>query len=230
MIKEITGDVMMYLINALYFKGEWSNEHGFVASATSDAPFYKAPGQQISVKMMSQNNKLSYYSDDYVATTVLPYGNGAFSMVFILPHENVTFETMLEQLEKPDCWSNYINPYSISDVDLYIPKFKIEYEKTLNTALIKLGMGIAFSDFADFSDISDIALRISIVKQKATIEVNEEGSEAAAVTVIEMVTESAGPPPVPQKVVFRADRPFLFAIKENSTGTVLFMGKIGNPI
>jgi serpin B len=229
MIETISPDIVMYLINALYFKGEWANEHGFVASATSDKPFYKTPGQQVSVKMMSQNNDLAYYSDDYVASTALPYGNGAFNMVFILPHENVTFDDMLKQLEKPDSWNRYLNPSGVYDVDLYVPKFKIEYEKTLNEALTKLGMGIAFTGLADFSDISNAGLQISEVKQKATIEVNEEGSEAAAVTTISILETAAISPSVPQPVIFRADRPFLFAIKENSTGTVLFMGKIGNP-
>jgi len=109
---------------------------------------------------------------------------------------------------------------------LSIPVFKIDYDIKLNETLQQLGMGLAFSDFADFSGISDIPLCISFVKQKATVSIDEKGGEAAAVTVVGMKLMSAGPPP---KVTFRADRPFLFAIRENSTGVVLFMGKVGNP-
>ncbi|MDR3219972.1 MAG: serpin family protein [Dysgonamonadaceae bacterium] len=228
MIKGIPGDVVMYLINALYFKGEWSDKYGFVASETADALFYKENKQQESVKMMSQNSLLNYYSDEYVASTALPYGNGAFSMVFILPNDNIALNKVLAQLEEPNYWNKCLNPSVQADVNLYIPKFKFEYEKTLNETLAQLGMGIAFTDFADFSEISTIPLCISEVKQKACIEVNEEGSEAAAVTVVGYVVTSAQPS-TPQKITFRADRPFLFAIRENSTGTVLFMGKIGDP-
>ncbi|MDR3339249.1 MAG: serpin family protein [Candidatus Symbiothrix sp.] len=224
----IPGEVVMYLINALYFKGEWSDKYGFATSGTADAPFYKENKQQESVKMMNQNSLLNYYSDEYLASTVLPYGNGAFSMVFILPNDNTSFDKVLTQLEEPNYWNKCLNPSVIADVNLYMPKFKFEYEKTLNETLVQLGMGIAFSEFADFSEISTIPLCISQVKQKACIEVNEEGSEAAAVTVVEFGVTSF-PPSTPQKITFRADRPFLFAIKENSTGTVLFMGEIGNP-
>jgi serpin B len=228
MIESIPEDVVMYLINALYFKGEWSDKYGFVASSTKNEPFYKENGQSTTVKMMQQSNQLGYYSDKYLASTALSYGNGAFSMVFILPNQNVSFDKMLEQLKQPDYWNRCLNPSGSYEVNLYVPKFKIEYEKKLNETLAQLGMGIAFSSRADFLGISDIPLKISQVKQKACIEVNEKGSEAAAVTVVEMGLTSAGPS-TPQKVTFRADRPFLFAIKENSTGTVLFMGKIGEP-
>ncbi|GHT26304.1 serpin [Bacteroidia bacterium] len=227
MIDDIPGNVMMYLINALYFKGEWSDKHGFAASSTANKPFYKENGEQITVKMMEQNSQLGYYQDELLASTVLPYGNGAFSMVFMLPNQGISFNKILERLKQPEYWSRCLNPFGSFDVNLYIPKFKTEYEKELNKTLEQLGMGIAFSSDADFSGISDIALSISKVKQKACIEVNEKGSEAAAVTVVEMVTSAE--PSIPQKVTFCADRPFLFAIKENFTGTVLFMGKIGKP-
>jgi serpin B len=228
MISEISPEVMMYLINALYFKGIWSKEHGFKTAATTAESFYTNAGKQVKVKMMQQNNQLGYYSDEYLTSTALPYGNGSFSMVFILPNQNVSSAQAIEHLKQPDSWYRCMNPGGNYDVNLFIPKFKIEYENSLNEALSQLGMGIAFSGSADFSGISDVALQISTVKQKACIEVNEEGSEAAAVTAISIELTSVAPSE-PQKVTFRADRPFLFAIKENSTGTVLFMGKIENP-
>jgi len=117
--------------------------------------------------------------------------------------------------------SNCLNNGVVREVDLFVPKFKIEYETTLNEPLKQMGMEIAFSDSSDFSGISDAPLAISEVKQKTVIEVNEEGTEAAAVTSVNVATSL---PPT-----FRADRPFLFLIQESSSGVILFMGKIGKP-
>jgi serpin B len=231
LIKEMIGtippDVVMYLLNALYFKGTWANDFGFDSSGTRDVPFQKEKGETASVKMMSQNNELYYYRNDDLEVTALPYGNHAFSMVFILPNENVSFNAVLARLKQPGYWETCLGYGTTAEVDLYIPKFKIEYEPTpnLNETLTRLGMGIAFTDFADFSGISTIPLCISQVRQKAVIEVNEKGTEAAAVTVVGIEATSYIQP----QVTFRADRPFLFAIQESSTGTILFMGKIGAP-
>ena len=227
MIEKIPGNVVMYLINALYFKGEWSDKYGFDTSATRDAPFKQEDGSSMQVKMMSQNNKLPYYHDEYLSTTSLPFGNNAFSMVFMLPNDDVSFAGMLNQLKQPGYFSKCLQSGDKAEVDLYIPKFKIEYGISLNETLKQLGMGIAFSDFADFSGISTISLCITNVIQKTTVAIDEIGGEAAAVTVVEVGHTSVFPPT--QKIAFRADRPFLFAIRENSTGVVLFMGKIGEP-
>jgi len=229
MLQSLPPDMAMCLINALYFKGEWSNTYGFDPSATKDAAFTKEDGNKVQVKMMSQNNTLSYHHDDYLSATTLPFGNNAFGMVFILPNENVSFTDMLNHLKQPGCFASCLWPGMTANVDLYIPKFTTEYGLSLAETLKQLGMGIAFSDLADFSGISDIPLCISDVIQKTSVSIDEKGGEAAAVTVVEMTEMNAGPAPTPQKVVFRADRPFLFAIQENTTGVVLFMGKIGNP-
>jgi serpin B len=230
MIKTIPADAAMYLLNALYFKGSWANKCGFNKSTTADALFTKEDGNKITVKMMQQNNTLSYYWDEHLALSVLPYGNHAFGMVLILPNPDISFDDLTTQLKKEGYWERCLSSIETYDVDLYVPRFKTEYEIKLNDALIRSGMGIAFSIDADFSGISDVPLRISEAKQKAHIEVNEEGTEAAVVTSIEMLyNTSGGPSPDPKKVTFRADRPFLFAIRENSTGAILFMGKVGNP-
>jgi serpin B len=229
-LKTIPGDAAMYLLNALYFKGSWANEHGFNKAATADKQFTKEDGSKITVKMMQQNNTLGYYRDEHLALTLLPYGNNAFSMVFVLPNSGGSFDDLAVQLKQDGYWEQCLASKEIYDVDLYIPRFKTEYEIQLNDALKQSGMEVAFGLDADFSGISDVPLFISEVKQKTYIEVNEEGTEAAAVTSIGMEFTSAGPSPDPQKAVFCADRPFLFAIQENSTGTILFMGKIGNPL
>jgi serpin B len=229
MIGTIPPDVVVYLLNALYFKGTWANDFGFDSSGTRDVSFKKEKGETASVKMMSQNNRLYYYRNADFALTALPYGNHAFNMVFILPNENVSFDAALAKLKQPGYWETCLGSGTTAEVDLFIPKFKIEYEPkpNLNGTLTRLGMGIAFGN-ADFSGISSIPLSISQVRQKAVIEVNEQGTEAAAVTVVELAVTSL-PPTTPEKVTFRADRPFLFAIQESSTGTILFMGKIGAP-
>jgi len=225
MLKTIPPDVVMYLINALYFKGEWADR--FDASATRDAAFTKEDGSSVQVKMMHQDNQFVYSHNGYLSTVSLPFGNNAFSMVFFLPNENVSFTEMLNQLKQQGYFSACLQSGFTADVDLYIPKFTTEYGITLNETLKQLGMGVAFSDMADFYGISDISLCISNVIQKTSVSIDEKGGEAAAVTVVETMETSL--PPTPQKVIFRADHPFLFAIKENSTGVVLFMGKIGEP-
>ncbi|MDR0507815.1 MAG: serpin family protein [Dysgonamonadaceae bacterium] len=227
MVKEIPVDIVMYLMNALYFKGEWSKGFAFPSNDTKDADFRKENGQTVKVKMMGQKSEQSYYSDDYLAHTSLPYGNGAYKMVFMLPNNDASFNGMIERLKQPEYLSNCLRAGMKREVNLFVPRFKIEFETELNKPLEQMGMGIAFTDFADFSGISEIQLCISKVKQKTFIEVNEEGTEAAAVTSAEMALASAEGSPL-QPVTFRANRPFLFLIQENSSGAILFMGKIGN--
>jgi serpin B len=229
MVKKIPENTVMYLLNALYFKGKWADGYGFNQSATQNDVFTKEDGSELTVKMMQQNNILGYYQDDYLSLTSLSYGNQAFSMVFVLPNPGVSFDHLAAQLKQEDYWKQCLASMDAYEVDLYIPRFKIEYEINLNDALNQMGMGIALSESADFSGISDMSLCVSEARQKAFIEVNEVGTEAAVVTQIGMGLTAAGPPPEPEKVTFRADRPFLFAIQENSTGTLLFLGKIGNP-
>jgi serpin B len=228
-IQFIPGNAFMYLLNALYFKGEWSDNFGFPKSETKDASFQKADGGQVTVKMMSQSNTLDYYKDEHLSLVSLPYGNGAFSMCFLLPERFDSFDEMVNQLKQPDYWSQCLAGKQPTEIDIFIPRFKIkcEFLPNLNESLIRAGMGIAFTDFADFSGIANVRLAISEVKQKTYIDVNEEGTEAAAVTSVEFIFTSVNPN---QKPTFRANRPFLFAIQENSTGTVLFMGKIGEPM
>jgi len=225
MIEEIPDNVAMYLINALYFKGLWADSCGFEPKHTYPAYFSKENGGNVLVDMMYQQRKdIDYYCDDHLEMVALPYGNGAYSMVFALPKGN--FGEMLLQLKQSNYWQNCLSNLKSQEVALSIPKFKVEYEPkpNLNNILIKLGMGKAFTNSADFSGISDIRLFISRVMQKTYIEVDEKGTEAAAVTVVEMQKTS-----MPSYPVFCANRPFLFIIQENMTGTALFMGKIGNP-
>jgi serpin B len=223
----IASDLIMFLINALYFKSVWADSLAFDPEETYSANFYKTPTQQIYVQMMHQKNDFQYYCDENLQLLTIPYGNGAFTMNFVLPQDNKTFTEMLTTLNAPNYWNNCLNSrYLKPAFDVYIPKFKVRYdtEEKLIPILTELGMGIAFNEFAaDFSGISNVPTFISMVKQKTYIDVNEQGTEAAAVTVIGSNVTSVQP-------VFMANRPFLFVIQEESTGVVLFMGKINNPI
>lgn len=211
--------VVMYLINAIYFKGEWSNK--FDTKNTYDHDFNSPGGNTQSVKMMSRTGEVEYLKGEDYKAVKLPYGKGNTSMYFLLPDEGIDINSFIENMSF-DEWKKLRE--NISEVDglrLEIPRFKLEYGiKNLNDSLITLGMGEAFSGQADFSGIRD-GLYISEVLHKAVIEVNEKGSEAAAATVV-VVKETAAMEPI----TFTADRPFMFIIAEEETGTILFMGKL----
>jgi serine protease inhibitor len=216
----IDPDVIMYLINAIYFKGEWSKQ--FDPEKTFDGTFSAFDGSEQAVKMMSLKGEVEYTEGrDYKAVR-LPYGNGKMSMYAILPNEDVSINDFIDSMEL-DKWNEIRNNMvDTADVLLQIPKFELEYGiKNLNSSLIELGMGEAFSEDADFSGIREDVF-ISNVFHKAVIEVNEEGSEAAAATVIGIGLTSA----IIDPITFIADRPFMFIIADETTGTMLFMGKL----
>lgn len=225
-LDEIDGQAISYLINALYFKGQWSKE--FKESDTRNESFYRADGSTGSVRMMKQSNMLGYYSDKEVTVVSLPYGNEAFSMVVFMPTdtENNAIGNILSQLDGYK-WESWINGMQATQCDLYLPRFKMETEKDLIETMNVLGIKEAFlENIADFSLMSNTPLFIGLLKQKTFIEVNEEGTEAAAVTIGGMVN-SAAPGPTP--VIVRFDHPFGFIIREKSTGAILFAGKVEKP-
>ncbi|MBI5464651.1 MAG: hypothetical protein HY966_06855 [Ignavibacteriales bacterium] len=157
----------------------------------------------------------------------LPYGGKSFSMTIILPSGGTDIDQFASSLTQEQ-WNTLVGKLDSSKVELYLPKFKLEYNKKLNEELKALGMGIVFSDFADLSRISTSApLCVSSVVHKTFVEVNEEGTEAAAVTSIGIGITRAFPNPTP---VMRIDRPFIFAIREHASGTILFIGKIVSPL
>ncbi len=215
----IAPDVIMYLINAIYFKGDWSEE--FDPKDTREETFTTYEGKEQTVSMMSRTGKIDYAEGDDYKAVRLPYGKGKVSMYCVLPDEDMTIDDFIDNMTI-GTWDEIRNKMSeVEELELKIPKFKIEYGiKKLNDSLIALGMGEAFTDRADFSGIMD-NVSISRVLHKAVIEVNEEGSEAAAATVVE-IRETAAMEPIR----FIADRPFLFFISDDESGTILFMGKL----
>jgi serine protease inhibitor len=215
----ISPDVVMYLINAIYFKGQWTKQ--FDKRRTFDGTFTTADGKQKEVKMMSRQDEVKYGKIDNTKIVRLPYGKEKLSMYCILPEEGININDFIQQFSN-EKWKELKSSLAKTrDVILQIPRFTIEYGiKNLNDSLTALGMGEALSQFADFSGIRG-GIYISRVLHKAVIEVNEEGSEAAAASVVE-TKESAAIEPIN----FIADRPFVFIIADDVTGTILFMGKL----
>ena len=226
-IDEIDSDKIMFLINAIYFKGEW--EVAFQKEKTKDDVFRLADGNQKKLPMMFRSGKYLYQKGKDFQAVVLPYGTGKVSMYVFLPDEN----TSLEQFEKNithENWETWMTRFGSAPGDLTLPRFKVEYAAELNDMLKALGMAEAFDGArADFSGIAEVSggnrIYISEVKHKAFAEVNEEGTVAAAVTSVGMTLTSLPP----QNFVMKVDRPFFFAIRDNATGNVMFMGSVVNP-
>lgn len=220
-LDEIQGDAMMYLMNAVYFKGIWRDK--FDKSKTISANFTNELGKEVKVNMMVKNDTFAYNSDDFAQYIDLPYGNKAFSMTIILPNKLLTVNDILSQLTAQSLKST-LQDMSQREVDLKLPRFKVENSFILNDPLISMGMPRAFNEgLADFTGIADQRLFISEVIHKTYITVDEEGTEAAAVTSIGIFTTS-----MPQYIDFNVNKPFLFFIREKSTGIILFLGKVGN--
>ena len=218
----IPGNVMMYVINALYFKSKWKSK--FDKANTKQASFTRADNSTINVNMMEQTSTLPYYADEYLQCVEMTYGNEAFSMVAVLGAEDMGIDRLIEYLDD-ETWQNIVGNMYGQKVWLKLPRFKIECEMDLNDPVKNVGMVRIF--LGGFENISNIELVVSAIRQKTFVEVNEEGTEAAAVTVVGIV-ESAGPDqnmPVP----FFANRPFLYLIKEKSTGVILFIGRMDEP-
>jgi len=225
LIDEIPDDAVMYLINAIYYKALW--KYPFDKTNTNKAPFYLEDNTEIEALMMhSEEVTVDYYVNETTHVIDIPYGNGQFSMMVLLPVEGKKTGDVLEILDKESIenWNSSIRP---TDVELIMPKFKIEYKALLNETLSNMGMEIAFTDRADFTRLFEekYGLMISKVIHKAVIEVNEEGTEAAAITGVEVSLTSLPP----KKPVLTLNRPFIFFIKEKHTGAILFAGKLSNP-
>jgi serine protease inhibitor len=216
----------LVLLNAIYFYGTWTNE--FDKKGTHELSFQKADGSFIEVPMMNKLEKLPYTANSLFKAIQMPYGSGQYNMVVMLPVGNNKSDDVIRQLSG-DNWKNWMQAFEQTDrVDITMPRFKYAFEIQLKEVLQAMGMEKAFMPYvADFSGISGEDLYISQAIHKSYIDVNETGTEAAAVTGLVFSVTSAGdePPTVP----FYVNRPFVFAITENSTGAILFIGEVRNP-
>ncbi|MCJ7448254.1 MAG: serpin family protein [Bacteroidales bacterium] len=223
MLDYLDPQLAMLLINAIYFNGKW--RYQFDKDDTYDEPFYVTASTPKDVPMMHQTENLKVARTNNLIIVELPYGQGNFTMVVVLPDENVTTVEVAEALT-PSVWQDWMDMLSgnTQEVDLTLPRFKYMYKRLLNDDLIDLGMGVAFSAQANFSNISDQGLMINRVLHQAFIETNEEGTEAAAATIVEFKDTAS---PFTNEV--KINHPFLYFIRETSTGTILFMGRVGDP-
>ena len=225
-VDRIEPDSMLFLINAVYFKGKW--EAPFEKSLTKPQPFTLADGTKIQHPTMSRSGEYRYYDAPTFQAISLPYGTGRFSMEIFLPKAKSNLLEFQKQLTAKN-WQEWSTKFTRKEGLIQLPRFKVEYETSLKSALQNMGMAIAFdSDKADFRNLSTVKAFIGEVKHKTFVEVNEEGTEAAAATSIEMKVTSASPSEeTPFQMI--VDRPFFFTISDRQTGTIIFMGAIQNP-
>ena len=221
-LDKISPDAVMYLVNAIYFKGIWRKH--FETKNTREATFTNELGNQVKVNMMYQKDTFNFVQDDNAQYLDMPYGNNAFCMTVILPNDGKTIDNVLNYLTT-DSWNNTIKYSQTKVVEVYFPRFKTQNKFLLNDPLKNMGMNLAFTDNADFTNIANAPLKITRVLHDTYVEVTEEGTEAAAVTIVEVGITSVLNAPIP---VFRVNKPFLFVIREKSTGVILFIGKMGN--
>lgn len=216
---------IMFLINAIYFKGIWTFQ--FKEDLTHDDLFNLPNGTQIDCRMMYQEGEFEYFQTDKYQALDLPYGNGDFRMTIILPNVNTPIDSLILTISD-NMLNQLFQNFSQQPGTIEIPKYKLEYKIQLKKVLTQLGMGIAFNaGLADFTKLYNGPEKafISSVMHKSYVKVDEQGTEAAAVTSVTISFTSVG-----GEFYFRVNRPFLFMIRENHSNTILFIGKITRPL
>jgi serpin B len=223
-VDSLKPDDVMFLINAIYFKGTWAK--AFDKTDTVNKPFYRADGSQKRHPMMAQTGSYKYYETNQFQAVSLPYDKKQVSMVLFLPKKSFNLPDFTKTLTA-ESWQQWMSRFRTQPGSVQVPRFKLEYEVELKKALSALGMPIAFdASKANFDALSTASTKIDQVKHKTFVDMNEEGTEAAAATSVGIVATS-----MPMNEPFRmvVDRPFFCAIRDNRTGTILFMGAIVDP-
>ncbi len=217
----LNAQTRMALVNAIYFKGKWASP--FAKQKTADAPFRMAGGRSVNLPMMNQTSRFKYAAADDLQLLELPYAGNKLTMAILLPKETEGVDKLELSAVKLSAW---LAAARLQKVNVFIPRFRLETQYLLNRTLEDMGMREPFSTAADFSGMDGQRdLYLSVLAHKAFVEVNEEGTEAAAATGAGMsLTALEAPPPT-----FRADHPFVFLIRDTSSGTILFLGKLAEP-
>jgi serpin B len=226
-VDSVNPATILFLINAIYFKGEWTD--AFDEARTIEKPFTLVNGRQKQHPMMSRFGRYFYCQGEGFQAVILPYGDRNISMYVFLPDEESSLENFLGQLS-PENWIEWVTQFEEAIGLIVLPRFRLEYGKTLNHALMALGMEVAFDgEKANFSRMCPIPPNVCIgeVKHKTFVDVNEEGTEAAAVTSVTMVATSIRPPDKEFRMI--VNRPFFLAISDNRSGLILFMGIVMEP-
>jgi serpin B len=223
LLDSLDSNVRLVLVNAIYLKAPWLEP--FAESDTKTAPFTRPNGSQVSVPTMSLNlSEGRYASGTGWQAVELPYGGGSLAMTIVVPDDLAAFEHGLDAAR----FAQITTGLQAADVDLTLPRFKIETKSNLNSALAGMGMPLAFDPSrADFSGMTTQAqLYIERVVHQANIAVDEKGTEATAATAVVMAAASAAPI---QQVTLHVDRPFIFAVRDTNTGAILFLGRVVDP-
>ncbi len=222
-VDEGSAGAIMFLINATYFYGSW--KYAFDSKSTKEETFYPEIGEETKVDMMYQEAELRYAQKDNFSMVEVPYGNGHFNMVVLLPEEGKKVENIIAELSN-EKWTAWMQGLEKDEVVLGLPKFKFTGDYELQKYLDDMGMPLAFSGAADFTGIlQGGGICISRVKHKTFIEVDEKGTEAAAVTSVEFKETTS----IDESIKFTANKSFVFAITEKDTNAILFLGKFMKP-
>src|SRR5699024_2970182 len=225
-IQEIHPSDLTFLLNAVYFKGKWTNQ--FDQNQTKTRTFHTKNQEELQVPFMYKKAKISYVENNEFQVAKLPYGSGEFNMFVLLPKESKNVVSAFNHLNA-NTFSTLASKVHSTEVKLYLPKWESEYKIDLNAVLSQMGMASAFSKSADFSNMyKGEDVQISEVKHKTYIKVDESGTEAAAVTSTGMTTTSApmNPPSIP---IMDVNHPFIYLITEKDSGSILFLGIVNNP-
>jgi serpin B len=221
-VDNIPSDVVMYLVNAIYFKSSWNEK--FDAAQTAKQPFYQANNTQVQANFMKNTIDFGRYTGNDATVVELPYANNKFSMVIVMPAGGTSVNQLVSTIDS-NKWKGWMAGLHSSKSEIRLPKFKFSFNTSVKDPLIALGMGNAFSESADFSRINaTMRLHITDVKHKAFVDVNEDGTTAAAATSVVIGVTAVLPP---QPIVI--DHPFVFAIREVSSGLILFVGTVNDP-
>jgi serpin B len=221
-LEKVNPEDVMYLLNAIYFNGEW--QYRFDTKDTKNQPFTKEDGQIIQAPTMTIENKFKIYRNQTFQMLEMPYGSGKYSMLFFLPASGKTTGDVILSLNS-DNVNDWVSKMTEQNKKIYLPKFEFKFDQSLVDVLKALGMTDAFNSSANLSGIADGGnLEVSEVMHKTYIKMDERGTEAAAVTEITIVDTSAEP-----DNSFRVDHPFVFAIREKDTNAILFIGKVMDP-